>query len=556
MTKSDTKSTLRGAGGLLKEERHEVPKHQRPFAWTEYQVQELLEDIGGAFAEGADEYFLGSIVAIPSKNEQWHEVLDGQQRLATLSLLFASIENAFKKQNDAPRANEVHSYLGSFDMASGSYKPRLRLSDQDNAYFEVLVSDKYSPPSVNSPESHSRLYKARTMAELWLVNQLEGVENTIRWLTNLTKFLDAGVYVIYFTVSDDANAYLIFETLNDRGLELSIADLLKNYLLGRSGPDTSYILEVWKRTLSILSANRQEHLFTVFLRHMWSSKYAVVREKDLYKTIKNTIKTEAAVKSFAELLEHESYLYSAILSPEHEYWTSKRSRSLMRTLDELGLEQYRPLLLAALGTFENKRQEVESLLGKLIAWNVRLLISGGGGGGVMERNYSELARELRAGKLETVAAIAKLAKKFVPPDTAFREAFAVARVSNAGLARYYLRALEKAEGGEEQPEYIPNDDPSELNLEHILPEKPEGNWPQFSEDERREYTKRIGNMLLLPQKLNSKLKSQSFDQKVKYYKAAKLLLTKNISKQKEWTPSVIAKTQDYLATLAVRTWPL
>jgi len=556
MPKSEaTTSDLKGIGNVIRDARLRVPKHQRPFEWTDVQVNELLEDVGNAFSEEQNEYFLGSIVAILPPKADWHEVLDGQQRLASISMFFAAASAEFTVRNEAARAADVSLNLSSFDMKSGKYLPRLRLSTQDDAYFQELLSPNYKPPDENAPESHKRLYLVRTVASDWLKARLALEKKPVDWLVNWTQFLREAVYVVYFVVPDDANAYLIFETLNDRGLELSIADLLKNYLLGRAGAEIDHVLETWKSVISTLKANKQEHVFTVFLRHLWSSKYEVAREKELYRQIKKRIRSQADVLGFTKLLEGESNFYSAILSPTHEYWTTKQAQMLMSVLDELTLEQYRPLLLAALGVFEKSITDVENLLRRLINWNVRLLVVGGGGGGVMERNYSDLARKIRAGNLKTVAEVTKSAKVFVPTDAEFEKAFAVARVANASLARYYLRVLERVASGDAQPELTANEDPGQLNLEHVLPEKPENNWPTFTEEDRKGYTKRLGNMVLLPQKLNSKLKSAAFADKKAQLKTSKLTLTKEVAKQSKWSGDEIRVRQLRLARLAVKAWP-
>ena len=129
-----------------------------------------------------------------------------------------------------------------------------------------------------------------------------------------TRYLRESAYVIYFTVPDDANAFLIFETMNDRGLDLSIADLLKNYLLGRSGEDLQTILNLWTTAMACLSTYGGENLFTAFLRHYWSSKYGLVREKELYRSIKSRVTTSANVIDFANEVEKvHAHLYQKLL---------------------------------------------------------------------------------------------------------------------------------------------------------------------------------------------------------------------------------------------------
>jgi hypothetical protein len=141
---------------------------------------------------------------------------------------------------------------------------------------------------------------------------------------------------------------------------------------------------------------------------------------------------------------------------------------------------------------------------------------------------------IRSGELKSVQAIADKAESFVPNDTLFHDAFAVARISKANLSRYYLRELERHERITGKPELVPNPDPAELTLEHILPEKPAVDaWKQFTPEEAKGYTKRLGNMVLLTQKMNSRIRSSSFSVKRKVYEKSELLLQQSATGTKK-----------------------
>jgi len=202
-------------------------------------------------------------------------------------------------------------------------------------------------------------------------------------------------------------------------------------------------------------------------------------------------------------------------------------------------------------------KDIEEILRLLISWNVRLLIVGGLGGGAMENHYCQLGKAIRSGELKNVKAIASRAESFIPNDAILRDSFATARVAKSYLSRYYLRILELQATGKSQPELVPNTDPGELNLEHILPERPAENaWPHFSEEERKAYTKRLGNMLLLKQRMNVKLRSSAFSSKRDIYAKSNLLLTRNVAKSNEWTKEAIEERQNFLAELAVQAWKI
>lgn len=551
--KTQTSIELKGIAAVLKEQRLAVPVHNRSFEWGATEVRELLDDVAGAF-DRAEEYFLGTIVIISPTDHEPPKVIDGQQRLATVALLLAGIADCFANAKDDDRSREMRTqYLMPFDIESGEKHPQLKLNQIDEPYFRALLLEEFSPPNQAAPDSHSRLFEARNIVSDWLLTQTGDRPDPISWLVNFTTFLTQSANVILVKVPDDANAFLIFETLNDRGLDLSIADLLKNYLLGRAQDDLPVVLSHWTTAIGSLGAYGGENLFSVFLRHHWSSKYAVVREKDLYRDIKARIVSRPHALEFSEDLAQNSYLYAAILSPEHEFWgdSSLETREGVRTLHLLGLEQYRPTLLAAMAHFPVA--ELDKLVRLLINWNVRLLIVGGLGGGVMERHYSELGRGIRQGAHKNATQLAERAATFVPTDLAFRDAFAGARVSKTTLAKYYLRELEGAASGDAASEHIPS---STLTLEHVLPERPLDNWPQFSEEELTAYVKRLGNLALLTQRLNTKLRSAPFSEKRQTYAASNLVLTAELAQFDEWMVSSIEERQQRLADLAVPVWSL
>ena len=135
-------------------------------------------------------------------------------------------------------------------------------------------------------------------------------------------------------------------------------------------------------------------------------------------------------------------------------------------------------------------------------------------------------------------------------------AFDVATVSNRKLARYYLRSLEMAAKNKSEPWHIPNDDRGTINLEHVLPENPLANWPQFSDDQVKLYYKRIGNLVLMRASDNSDLKSASFEVKKPTFAKSPYVLTKQIADAATWTNNEINERQKTLAMYAVKAWPI
>ena len=174
----------------------------------------------------------------------------------------------------------------------------------------------------------------------------------------------------------------------------------------------------------------------------------------------------------------------------------------------------------------------------------------------MERRYAELGQALRHGELKSASEVAERAVAFVPGDTVFHSSFTEASVSTVTLARYYLHQLEvqlRRERRHPDQELVPS---GKLTLEHIFPEKPLSNWPQFTDEDGKASVNRLGNMTLLAHKANSELKSAPFEEKRRSYASSSLLITSELKAFSAWDTGSIEQRQKALANLAVKAWPM
>lgn len=154
-------------------------------------------------------------------------------------------------------------------------------------------------------------------------------------------------------VRSESDAFLIFETLNARGAELTIGDLLKNYLFGRAADRLETVKAGWLASLAFLDISAENELFITFLRHYWSSKYGSVRERDLYRNIKERVTNATQAVDFASELQQAARLYAALLNSGDEFWLElgTSAKGNVESLLRLELEQNRPLLLAVMQHF-------------------------------------------------------------------------------------------------------------------------------------------------------------------------------------------------------------
>ena len=347
----------------------------------------------------------------------------------------------------------------------------------------------------------------------------------------------------------------LFETLNDRGLRTSQADLIKNYLFGRSGDRIHEVQSRWSYMRGALESLEEENITVDFLRHALIAIRGYVREAQVYDVVQDLVKSEQTAVTFSSSLETLATAYVATFNPEHEKWNGYPDsvRKAIEVFNLLNIKPMRPLLLAVAVKFPQK--QAAPAFNFLIALGVRLLIASTTRSGSVELPLAAAANDVFTDRCTTFADLRKHLTHITPTDAEFTSEFEQARVSKSQLARYYLRSLEMAAKNEAEPWFIPVDDRAIINLEHVLPKKPTGNWPQFTADEASLYVNRLGNQALLRASDNSNLHSIDFNDKKKIYGASPYILTSQIASLADWSPAAIAKRQKALSALAVNAWP-
>lgn len=551
-----------GIAGILRGYRLVVPANQREYSWTEKEVTTLLQDFAKAISDDEGEYFLGTIVTIP-KSPDLLEVVDGQQRLATVAILLSEIRNYLTDSEPLIAQSIDNGFLTDIDRDKREKVAKLKLNLDDNEFFRACISSKKGEvlPGPTKP-SHQLICEAFQKAR----SQVKSIVSALSpkdhgdALNKWIQFVEHGAQVILLKVPSDANAYKMFETLNDRGLKTSQADLVKNYVFGQSGNRLPEAQQKWALMRGALESLDEDDITVTFLRHALIAIRGFLRTDGVYEAVQVIAKKpQAAIKFLAEL-ETLATVYVAIFNPEHEKWNSypDSMRRSIQTLNLLNIKPFRPLMLAVAHRFSPK--EASAAFQMFISWGIRLLIASSTRSGSVEESIAATANKVFALDEKTPVTQASAVKKdlagIIPVDEQFRQAFELTTVSKSSLARYYLRSLERAGKREPTPWFIPNDDKEAINLEHVLPEHPEGNWKQFDDDVALAYVKRLGNLALLNAKGNSDLKSADFNTKKAVYKESGYALTRQIATVSDWNEGRISERQKGLAQLALKAWPL
>jgi len=540
-----------GIGHFLSDNFLKVPLYQRSFAWEKENVKELFNDITNSYP---NEYFIGTIVV--TDKEDYLEIVDGQQRIATISLFFIAVRDFLKEIGEVEKANAIEGeFILKQSYRDEEKKQRLILNDVDNEfYLKALVRSK----SVDTLRaSHDRLKNAYNFLKDYIESKYksEGLDG----LLNLVDFVKDKLLVIIVTVSDDVNAFTVFETLNDRGLILSQTDLIKNYLFNKAGNRIGEAKDKWTRFTGAIESGISEEEILNYIRYYWSSKHGLTREKELYKKIKEKIKNKNQAITFLSNLERNSETYLAILNPHHPFWNNfpHECSEYIAELLELRLTQNRPLLIALLEIWKDNPEEVKKSLKLIVSWSVRNLITGTIGSGTLEKEFSKQAKLINDGEINNAKELLSSIENLIPTDEQFQKAFEMASISKAYIARYYLRKLEQAY--RTTLELKPIENPEKVNLEHILPENPtdlQKDWSSFDENLYKTYYRRIGNLTLWNKRMNSDIGNGPFEGKKEVYRESELIITKKIAEYNDWTPSEIEERQKELAKKAVEIWDL
>jgi hypothetical protein len=558
-----------GIAGALMQNSYTVPLNQRSYKWTETQVQKLLDDLTKSFIASEEIYFLGMIVLTHGQYGQL-EVADGQQRLATTSIIVAAVRDYLIELNDNEAAHTYQSkYLLEYDPPSKEYKAKLQLNLDDRDFFlETILktADKRNEYKGRRFASHERIEDAAKLANQHIRNMTsmftsdkEKQERMYEWMS----FLQQNAKVIIITVPGYVgNAFKMFETLNARGMRASQIDILKNYLFDKGKNRIADIQPRWASMLntidSLIDADQEEDdLLIDYIRYYWIAHNGPTIERDLGEKIQEKISGERQASDLVTALDSFAVDFAALNMPrEHSRLGdfNRNTRNCLYTITkELGAKQIFPLLLAILRYFEI--QEAEKAFRLCLSWTVRFLVVGGAGGGVLDRYYGLRAKEISKREITKTSDLALKMVSVIHNDQIFEERFERAYVSKIKFARYYLRAIDLYLSQDPNPQFVPNEDTTVVNAEHILPIMPNADW-NIAPDVVANYNKRLGNLVLMAARDNVKIGNKKFEDKKAEYVKSPYITTQWASKYDQWGPDEITDRQKKLANIAPLVWPI
>lgn len=537
--------------------RYRVPLYQRDYMWGQEHWEALWEDALES-TNAPFPHYMGAVVLQRSTHDL--QVIDGQQRLATMVVACVAVLELLKERGDTQRLDLLRArYVGSPDPGSLRWQSKLELNENDNPFFqEFIVNLKELPKSVRLRGSNKRLWQALGFFKDKWSALIPPTGDGEALVSAFQDTMGTQLAFTTITVDDELNAYSVFETLNARSLQLTSTDLLKNYLFSllKGGKvDLEQATNQWSRIVTTVEGE----VLPLFLRQYWISKRRLVRADRLFKTLKSEVTTREQSFALLDGLEAAAGWFRALGDPNDELWLESREcREHVRALTLLDVSQHIPLLLACFAQgFDLKR--VETVLRVCLVLFFRHTVVGRRSPSELEQRFNSVAMAVSDAQLKSPRDIwvgidgrDGLRQNYLS-DEDFRANFAQfdlpRRGRKARLPRYILFALERSMGG-------PGGDfeTSPATLEHVLPENPGAGWAAFSDEDRRRFTTRLGNYVLLERDHNRQLGNQPFASKIATYQKSAWVTTRLVGDVAQWSPQAVFERQQRLADEAVKIW--
>ena len=533
-----------------------IPPYQRPYAWTTEQTGELLDDLLYAMrrTEQVDEaspYFLGSIVIIKENEYSSAEVVDGQQRLTTLTILLCVLrelsDDKTKRDLDQFIRQEGNELKGTKDVFRVTLRERDRDFFQKNVQTFGQLQDFLETDTTNRLDSQQRVFE--NTKHLWQ----ELLKCTSEERDRLAKFISQRCYLVIVSTSDQSSAYRIFSVMNDRGLDLSPTDILKAEIIGSMDDSIRpKYTEAWEDIEEDIGRDDFRDLFA-HIRMIWMKDKA---RGELSEEFRDGVLNRVKNKNFVdEVLTPFADAYKRVTRVDDKSeGDTKRANLYLEYLGRLDNFDWIPPAMA----FFNKAPNIMDAL-RFVRALERLAY----GMLIMRKNINErINRYVRV--LEAIENDEELFGDLGPFEFSSDEKKEILRVLDGpiySLPRVPRPLLLRVDSllADVGARY----DYPTISIEHVLPvsPSPDSEWvTRFpDEEEREQWTHRLGNLVLLSRRKNSQAQNYDFERKKsKYFQSgvAPFALTTEVVNESEWTLAVLEQRQKRLIDCLRSEWRL
>ncbi len=534
--------------------KYQVPRFQRDYAWETEQLEDLWADIESLPVER--HHYMGYIV-LQRKSQHDFEVIDGQQRLITLSIIVLVAMRKLselvtqKKEADAnqERLKEITSrFIGAKDLVSLRVTSKLSLNRNNQTFYKETCSN-LAPPNHRGLTSTNKLLKKAF--DFFLTKQMgeSGAE-----IAAFIEQFSSGLIFTKIVVQDNLNAYKVFETLNARGVQLSTPDLLKNYIFSvvTQNDDVSEtslndLDEQWSGIVSQLGVND----FTDFVRYQHNFQAKLVTKKDLFSAVRKLADTPIKAHQYLQSLTDYAPVYASLANPLDEWWGSqgvayRPVEHYLTGFELFSIKQPFMVLMVAFKKFT--AEEFVNLTRYLYVLSIRYNVICHFSPNEQEKLYNQMAIKVFDGTYKRASHVKNgdEFKRLYPADEDFYNAFEFHKMpskQSSKKIRFLLAEIEQ------QLDHAT--DYSKTTLEHICPYHPDEEWHKAFGDGINDIQDRLGNMVLLEK---DELKREDFEGKKQAYQQTPYPLARQVASYTKWDAQTLKTHQAWLTKQAVQTW--
>ena len=545
---------------------YRIPRFQRPYSWDRDNIEDFWTDV---VINADSDYFIGSMVVFKPQHSDTAGVVDGQQRLTTITMILAALRNCLKENNLANMAGGIHNLIERRDINN---KAQYVLQTETSyPYLQDHIQNDGLPQTTPVVGDEELALKAcfdfittsirDTVKGIRQDKTAKARDIDAKVQDALTRIRDKvlGLKVIYIDLDNEDDAYLIFETLNTRGKDLTPSDLVKSHLtklLKPTNKNVDHAKDSWNKLVEIIEESQADLGVSNYLHHYWLSRHEYVTAKGLYKDFKRKV-TKANAKEVMDSLVRDARTYREINEPVYRKW-KKNEQQIRESLDALNLfrlKQPLPMVLAVMHGFDAgdlKQKQVEDILESIENFHfIFTAITSQRSSGGISFMYALHARKLLAAADASARAkvLNDLKAKLggiAPGYAEFEPSFLDLRFSRSftkqkKLIQYVLAKIDRTMSGNGVVL-----DYSQMSIEHLAAQSPAAAGSLSDVD-----VASIGNLLLVEKNFNgSALANKPFGPKKALLQKSKVFLDPIIENATDWTQVEIAKRAKWLATNA------
>lgn len=540
---------------------YHIPGYQRPYAWTEEETGILFDDLYEFFqTEAVDNYFLGSIVLIKDENKPYADVIDGQQRLTTLSILFSVMANSF--HTEAYRNNCKKYLQEEGNILEGiAAQPRIFLRDWDQDFFSKYIQDiqldalvQIDPVTLDT-EAKRHIQKNCTV----LREKFSEVFNDENDLLKFTKFILTRCFLVVVSTPNQESAFRVFSVMNSRGLDLLPTDIIKSMTIGKLPKDEEQkYTEKWEELENLTGRDGFNEVFT-HTRTIFAKERP---KKNLLDEFKEYVIKQTSPKSLVdEYLIPYTEAYVCLKNCDFSSTqNAEEINELLLWLNKTNNHDWMPPAIKFLTDHKNDSVYILWFIRKLERLASYLLVTAKDVNQRMER-YKWILVEMESrpdnnltAPLENIELTDWEKQQFI--DALNGEIYSM----TAKRRNYIIQRLDSflSDGGATYNTKL-------FTIEHVLPQHPsaDSEWMKLWPDTQtqRFWLNKIANLVPLTRQRNSAAQNYDFNtKKIKYFQSkngtSSYTLTTQVINIAAWTPEVVEARQKDLEEIFISKWDL